>query len=218
MNLREKLSRLIRNEEGAVSVEFVLVFPILALWLGASFVWFDAFRAKSQMSKIAYTISDIASRFDDETTEADLEELFLTHKLLLPQRRTSEGWLRVSSICFNGTDYRVLWSYLGDDTYLEAIADPDDEIDPRLLPLSEADIPLNLMPTMSDNDSIIMTDVYSYWEPIVSWAGFEPTDLNVSLVERPRFFRIIPVVGGLAGYPNADEGTLCPEGAPPPVI
>ncbi|MEM6474306.1 MAG: TadE/TadG family type IV pilus assembly protein, partial [Planctomycetota bacterium] len=92
MNLREKLSRLIRNEEGAVSVEFVLVFPILALWLGASFVWFDAFRAKSQMSKIAYTISDIASRFDDETTEADLEELFLTHKLLLPQRRTSEGW------------------------------------------------------------------------------------------------------------------------------
>ncbi|MEM9228323.1 MAG: TadE/TadG family type IV pilus assembly protein [Pseudomonadota bacterium] len=208
--LKARLHAWRHNEDAAVSVEFVLVFPMLALWLGASFVWFDAFRAKSQMSKIAYTVSDITSRYENPT-EAQLVEIFDAHKLMLPQRRTADGWLRLSSICFNGTSHRVLWSYLGDDTYLEAIADEDDDIDPRLLPMSDADIPLNLMPTMSDNDSVILADVYSYWEPIVSWAGFAPTDLNVSIVSRPRFVRIIPIDGGLAGYPDSQEGTLCPE-------
>ena len=214
--LKQRLSNWSQDTDGSVSIEFVLVFPLLALWLGASFVWFDAFRAKSLMSKTAYTVTDYTSRLV-RPTQAELDRVFLMHKKLLPRRQTADGWLRLSSICWNGTDHRVVWSYIGDDTYANAIADPNDDIDPRLLPLTDDEIPLEIIPSMSVNDSVILVDVYSYWKPLVSWAGFQPTDLNVSLVSRPRFVDILRVVDGLPGYPFSDadgdgiDFQLCPD-------
>lgn len=202
------------DEDGSVSIEFVLVFPLLALWLAASFVWFDAFRAKSLMSKVGYAITDIASRYDGVVTPDQLNGLFDTHKKLLPQRASVDGWMRVSSICYNGSEYRVLWSYLGDDTFAESIANGQV---PRLLPLTNADLPeiADILPKMVKDDTIILTDIYSYWKPLVSWAGFEPTALNVRLASRPRLKRVIKADPPLAGYTITSIATFCPTDEDP---
>ncbi len=205
------------DEDGSVSIEFVLVFPLLALWLAASFVWFDAFRAKSLMSKVGYAITDIASRYEGDVSVNELNGLFDTHKKLLPQRASVDGWMRVSSICFNGDEYRVLWSYLGDDTYAEAAANPDDDLVPRLLPLKNSDLPAmkDILPKMVKDDTIILTDIYSYWKPLVSWAGFEPTALNVRLASRPRLERVIKADPPLEGFPITSQATFCPTDEDP---
>ena len=202
----------LRDEDGSMSIEFILTFPLLALWLMGSFVWFDAYRSNSQTAKVAYTMSDMASRYNS-VDETDMAEIFAVHKTLLPNR-VAEGYVRVSSICWNGDEHRVVWSYVGDDTYAAAKAayeaDPDNNPIPRLVPLTDAEIPVNLMPTMSVNDSIILTDVYGRWVPLADWVGLSETTWTNRLVTRPRFVTMIPYEGsGMTDYADR-AASLCP--------
>lgn len=217
MKLFRKLRQALRNEDGTVSIEFVITFPLLALWFIGSFVWFDAFRSNSLTAKTAYTLSDMASRMGKEEDEPyatldELDALFTSHKVLLPPR-IDDGWLRVSSICFNGSSYRVLWSYLGDDTYAAAIADPDDDLEPRLGYLTDDTIPLEIMPPMSAHDSVILTETFATWTPLVDWVGLGATekDWRNRLVTRPRYRVILPLAPGddIPGYPHA-HALVCP--------
>ncbi|MSU88281.1 hypothetical protein GE300_01455 [Rhodobacteraceae bacterium 2CG4] len=215
MNAFRTLDRAARDEDGTVSIEFVLTFPLLALWFIGSFVWFDAFRSNSLTAKTAYTLSDIASRWaaDDDSpyvTLAELDDLFAAHKVLLPPR-IDDGWLRVSSICFNGTGNRVLWSYLGDDTYAAAMADPDDDMDPRIGYLTDETIPASIIPPMSVNDTVILTEVFATWTPLADWVGLEESDWRNRLVTRPRFRTVVPLdpADTIPGYPDA-HALVCP--------
>ncbi|MEO0427514.1 MAG: hypothetical protein AAFR84_13925 [Pseudomonadota bacterium] len=195
-------------EKGSIAFEFVIAGPLLILLFFGAFAAFEAFRTYTQVAKVAYTLSDVSARFlsvDDPT----MEQIFGIHKRLLPAR-VSDGFVRVSSICFNGDSNRVVWSYLGDDTYLEAIADDSDDIDPRLLPLTDDEIPTGIIPVMSDNDSIILTEIYASWTPISPVGSLAPLTFAHQLVARPRFAAMVPYDGGTAGYPDA-EATLCPE-------
>lgn len=210
-NMRQAL----RDEDGTVSIEFVLVFPLLALWFIGSFVWFDSFRSNSLTAKTAYTLSDMASRMgkDEDKPYATLDELdalFDSHTMLLPPR-IDDGWLRVSSICFNGSSYRVLWSYLGDDTYAAAAADPDDDLEPRLGYLTDETIPTEIMPPMSSNDSIILTETFATWTPLADWVGMSESDWRNRLVTRPRYRTVLPLAPGddIPGYPHA-HALICP--------
>ncbi|MEM7530435.1 MAG: TadE/TadG family type IV pilus assembly protein [Pseudomonadota bacterium] len=215
------LKRFCRADGGSLSFEFVITAPVLILLFFGAFAAFEAFRTYSQVAKVAYTLSDIASRFRPSATEpalvdADMQQIFGMHKRLLPARVT-DGWVRLSSICWNGDSHRVVWSYLGDDTYLEAIADPGDDIDPRLLPMTDDDIPLDVMPPMAENDSVILTEVFANWTPISPVGNLDPLSFTHQLVARPRFVAMIPYdVTEITGYPDADA-SLCPDTPTPPV-
>ncbi|MHA3976243.1 TadE/TadG family type IV pilus assembly protein [Halovulum sp. GXIMD14794] len=212
--LRKMLSW--HDEDGAASIEFIVTFPLLSLWFVGSFVWFDAFRSNSLTAKTAYTLSDISSRWAADDADPyvylqDFEDLFSAHKRLLPPR-IEDGWMRVSSICYNGTENRVLWSWLGDDTYAAAMADPDDDDEPRLNYLTDETIPSHIIPPMSKNDSVILTEVYATWTPLADWTGFAQTDWANRLVTRPRFRTVVPLAPGenITGYPDA-HALICPD-------
>ncbi len=213
-----RLRRFGRDEDATATIEFILTFPLLSLLLMGSFVWFDAFRSYSLASKVSYTLSDIGSRWassdsQPHVTEAELQNLFEAHKRLLPPR-VEDGWLRVSSVCFDGADLRVLWSYVADDTLAAALADPDDDVEPRLGFLTDDTVPEAIIPPMSPGDSVLLTETYSSWTPIADWAGFGPTTWTNRLVTRPRFRAIVPFDPGATafpypGYPDAQSKT-CP--------
>ncbi len=61
---------LLRDEDGSLSVEAVLMFPILIWAFGGMFVFFDAFKTNMTNVKATYTVADLISR----TTEPIDEE------------------------------------------------------------------------------------------------------------------------------------------------
>lgn len=72
------ISRFIRSEQGSLSIEAVLVVPILAWAIVATFVFFDAFKTQYISQRATYTIADMLSR---EETAIDGQYLASLHEM-----------------------------------------------------------------------------------------------------------------------------------------
>lgn len=105
------LRRFLRDERGSVSIEAVIVFPILAWVFLGVWVFFDAYRAKSINIKAAYTIGDIVSRESNEPiTPAYLDGLFA---LQAQMNHTDEPRrIRLTAFLYDQASdrYEVRWS------------------------------------------------------------------------------------------------------------
>lgn len=65
------LRRFSKEEKGTLTVEAVLILPILVWWWVASLVFFDAYQALNVNQKAAFTVSDMISReMGDEPVDA----------------------------------------------------------------------------------------------------------------------------------------------------
>lgn len=166
-------------ESGAMAMEFVVIFPILLFMLLGSFVFFDAFRSNSLAAKVAYAVNDIMSRHED-VDDVDMAYLFALQQKMM-QGNVDRLTLRISSICFKDGAYKVLWSYTARD---EGVPEPAQ--------LTDATVPLALMPTIPATDSVILTEIGGRWQPAFTYAGMTERPWNNALVVRPRFVRIIP--------------------------
>ncbi|QHQ35269.1 TadE/TadG family type IV pilus assembly protein [Algicella marina] len=193
----ERVFRAVRSEEGTVTIEFVILFPLLAAWFLGSFIYFDAYRSKTITAKVAFTMSDLMAR-RGEMNDADLRDYYEIQKRMMP-RRMEKSWMRVSSICYRERElagetvgeYRLHWSTTFDDFY-----DADAGELPNIKKYEDDDeIPVNLMPMMADGDSIIFTEVYGTWEPIAKqfsgYMGLSELTWAQRITERPRFTRVI---------------------------
>jgi Flp pilus assembly protein TadG len=170
------LQRAHSDERGTVTIEFLLWLPVLIFWIVISVSSYDAFRSRDEAAKAAQTLSDIVSR-QTEVDAAFFTELSDLQDKLLPRAPASK-WLRVTSIMFVGGDYQVQWS--------RSVGGG--------VPLTNAEIPLELLPTMADLDSIIVTEVHSPYQPIANYTGITVTEWDISLVSRPRFVSEIAMV------------------------
>lgn len=108
------LRQFIDKEEGSMSIELVLVTPVLVWALLSTFVYFDAYRAKSNNHRAALTVADMFSR-----EQAPIDNLFLNGTRDLLEELTfasSAPTVRATVYRFedpdsDGTgDYRVVWS------------------------------------------------------------------------------------------------------------
>jgi len=192
IDLSRMLGRFRADADGNATVEFVIIFPLMFLWLSYSFLFFDAFRSNSLTEKVAFTVADIMSRHD-AVDGTDLAYLVAMQNKMLPprvdQRRT-----RITSICFEDNAYKVLWSHAAaNDDYT---ADWDE--------LTDETIPLALMPTLANQDSVILAEVYGRWKPLTDWGGLKPQDYVNRLVVRPRYVQIIP-------HEQLNDSTVCPR-------
>ncbi len=78
MRIRESLRRFWQETEANLTVETILVLPILLWAFFATFVFFDAFRARSLAIKGNYAVADLLSR---ETQAIDMDYLRGTGKV-----------------------------------------------------------------------------------------------------------------------------------------
>lgn len=192
-HILSKLREAIADEEGAISVEFVITFPLLMFWFIGSFVYFDAYRSSSQTAKVAYAISDFMSRQEDAVTSEVVDKLVDLQTKMMPHRLEDLG-LRITSICFVEEEgaYKVMWS----DARGVYKGAPMDE-------LTDLDIPIDILPIMADQDSIILTEVYAVWSPHANWVGLTTLTWKNRPVIRPRFAGFLP-------YVDKNMDTLCP--------
>jgi hypothetical protein len=159
--------------QGSVSVEFMLILPLLFWWYAASFVFFDAFSANNRALKTSYMVSDILSR----QTEIDNDYLDGLETFLEFMTNVESGiWIRVTSVQFSTDDgYEVDWSYsTGSETALVTSQ------------LTSLDLDDNYLPLMANGESVILSETYVPYQPGYDVGLLARTYSNV-IVTRPRF-------------------------------
>jgi hypothetical protein len=161
------------ENQGSVSVEFMLILPLLFWWYAASFVFFDAFSANNKALKSSYMVSDILSR----QTEIDNDYLDGLEGFLEFMTGVDSGtWMRVTSVQFSSADgYEVDWSY--------STGSEEPLITSQLASLNLDD---DYLPLMANGESVILAETYVPYNPGYDVGLLARTYSNV-IVTRPRF-------------------------------
>jgi hypothetical protein len=147
-----RLRHFLRNEDGSIAVEGMLMLPILIWCYLGVFVFFDAFRAQGTNVKAAYTIGDALSRETGYVTPSYMDGLFTLHQFLV--QSPADVRLRVSVFRFQASDnsYRVVWSQVrGGGSALTnatlAVLRPQ-------------------LPIIPDGEKLILTETWVDYEPV----------------------------------------------------
>ncbi|MEL6481556.1 MAG: hypothetical protein AAFQ75_08915 [Pseudomonadota bacterium] len=188
--LRRAFAAFWAAERGAISFEFMIIFPTLLVMLIGSFGYFEAFRSTSMTSKIAFAVNDIMSRHDT-VDNVDMQNLFAVAEKMMPPTVTGLQ-MRVTSVCYENSTYKVLWSYVDAEVGTTPPAQ-----------MASAEIPVGVMPTIDAQNSAIITEVWGTWTPFMTLVGLAPRTIESRLVIRPRFVRIIP-------HDTLNPSNICP--------
>ncbi|WP_368184602.1 TadE/TadG family type IV pilus assembly protein [Aestuariibius sp. HNIBRBA575] len=202
--LRDRIDRFRSDERGSVSIEMVLVVPMLFWCYLGMFVYFDAFRAKSATEKATFTIADFIGRIDnreieDVVTPEIIDSMYELHGLLTHSRlRTG---VRISVISWNanrGRYYRVWSEWRGrrarDTGGLRGVG--------RLTntALISPEYTDRLPTTMLHTERLILVETFAIYEPPfnLAWDAFgtgqetfgphiKPYQMDTLVFYRPRF-------------------------------
>lgn len=163
------LRRFVEDDRGTLTIEFLLWLPFLALWFVVSVVFYDAYKSRNDAAKAAQTLSDIMSR-QVEVSNAFIDELADLQDKLLPRVPNGKE-LRISSIQYSGGAHQVLWSRAvgGGSPLIDALIDPAS------------------IPTMSEFDTVIATELSVPFVPFANWVGIEARTWRFFIITRPRF-------------------------------
>lgn len=164
----------IRSDAGSVAVESVIIMPALAAMYCASFVWFDAFRDKTNAMKATYAISDIISR-QETIDELYLEGLHDT--MIFLSNSAAEPKMRVSLISYDAdassdNKYKLEWSWTTHDK-------------PKLTQ-ANLDSDTSWIPVMGDDETVVVTESFTFYQPIFR-VGIDNQIWENVMITRPRF-------------------------------
>ena len=220
-----------RDARGMMSMELVLVLPLLFWAVLGTIIYTDAYRARTQAQIAALHVADVISRNTTVLTEEYLEGMNDVFDFL--NKRNLETRLRISSVSWDADTESpaILWSYGTRDllslTELESVAslghsgDGAEEQEPKAdnfgftnpdMQLPVADL-VQRIPPVFPGESLILVEAFTLWRsPIISWLGIDYLN-NVRMtpiaVTRPRFSPFIRYEGDQGNFPpSASESEL----------
>ncbi len=180
--VQQLLQRFKADERGVVSIELLLVTPILVWALLSTFVYFDLFRTESNINRAALTVADMFSREQTPITNDYLDGAQGLLETLTFSDENPDFRLTVYQYWKDDDAYRVLWS---EHRGMGPALDDDNMED-----LNDA----NRLPILADKDvSILLETRTEYSAPFSIGLGpFTATDLDdvtftTFTVIRPRF-------------------------------
>jgi len=88
------LKRFRSSDEGSLSVEMILMVPLLLWAVMTTIVFFDGFRSQFQVQKSTATIADYVSRAEEIIYPNEVDGMFDLYEILTPD--VSDRGLRVS--------------------------------------------------------------------------------------------------------------------------
>ncbi len=162
-----------KGDSGSMSVEAVLVFPLLLWAFGGTFLFWDLYQTRVISQRAAYTVADTLSREVDAVDADYIAGLKDVHTYLIQGRYDSR--MRVTTVAWDDTAkaFEMIWSHTPDDTW---IAHTDATLN------DEAD----RIPDMTQGDVAILVEVQVRWVPFL-WVGVGPTQMETFIITRPRF-------------------------------
>ncbi|MCU0906933.1 MAG: hypothetical protein MUF73_05665 [Rhodobacteraceae bacterium] len=192
--LHRALRRFAGDETGGLSVETVLIFPILAWAYAATFTFFDAFRMQATNTKATYTISDMLTRVTEEIDQDYLDGLLSVYEYIVKTRHP-DMYLRVTTVGWDpdAGEYFVVWSRGANtvmrhtDATINSIADK--------------------IPEIAAGDTLIMVETALPFRPVFNVGLSELVFRNIS-PSSPRFSPQLlwEGMGSGTGVPH-DDGT-----------
>jgi len=170
--VRTFVRRWLDDTRGALTVETIIVFPVLLGAFLALVVFFDAFRAQKVNVSASYTLSDLISRQVAPVTPAYMEGLHDIYEYI--SRANHATTLRVSSVYWNVIDeeYQVVWSYATRGGS----------------PLGNAELnqSVDRLPIIPRSDTVILMEATMHYRPPFAQGIGEQTFAHF-VVTRPRF-------------------------------
>lgn len=170
----------LKDDHASMTVEFVLALPLLLFWYIGSISYYSAYKARTEAAAAAFTIADIASRYD-ELNQLEMDKLVALQAALLPKVPTS--WLRISSIVYdedkatNGsTHYNLEWSHFSKAGGLDG----------AVITIF-SDIPGAIMPVMVEAEEILLVESFVPFKSFATWAGITPRTFAYKVAVSPRF-------------------------------
>lgn len=167
------LKRFVSETRASMSVEAIIILPVLFWAYAAMFTYFEAFRAQAVAEKSAYTISDMISRETDPITPDYMNNTRAMFKDL-SGLTNSETAIRISLLRWDESRNRfyIDWSKKRGDT-------------PRL---RNADVSAwqDRLPSLLDNEKIILVETASDYAPTFD-VGLSERVIETFIYTRPRF-------------------------------
>jgi hypothetical protein len=169
-----------RGEDGSMTVEAVLILPLLLWAFLATFTFFDVYRARNLALKANYAISDLLSR------EAEIDMNYLLGIEDVYTYLTQGGdpaWVRVTVVrcseqCTSEASrtLKTGWSKATDG--LATLTDATIQADYN-----------EVIPLLAEGEWVIMVETMAGYEPPFSvyLTGIEGRDMSDLVMTRPRF-------------------------------
>jgi len=177
------LRRFRRREDGILTIEAIMILPLMFWSIWASYTFFDSYRQGSRNVKAAYALADIISRERSLITVAYMDTLY--EVLQTMAKADTEMTMRISYIRYDEPDERheVRWSCVrGAD----------------MVRMEDADIALmkDRIPVMPDNGYMILVETSNmYVRPYKLGWGDNSFAMDNFVFTHPRVFDNIRIDG-----------------------
>ena len=169
------LTRFKNDESASLTLEFVLILPLLVTWFIGSIIFFDAYNSKATSQRTAHTLADIMSR-QTNVDNAFIDSLLTIQNRMIP--RSGVGTVQVTSIQRDMTgNLQLLWTHTTDATASALLL---------------ADIPLASIPVLANGESVLLVDTSVPFVPIADWVGFTATNWTYRIPIAPRYVEPLP--------------------------
>ncbi len=193
--LVKKLKSFANDTKGNITVEAVIIMPLLFWAVAAMAIFFDVYRTKSKADKAAFTISDMLSR---ETNSITPDYITNTRTLFDAMTGYSSTYEPVdpgdpfSGYVDDGTGMRIsviTWNEDESEYELEWSKERGDDF----VALTAGDLPAlaDRLPNMADQDAVILVETYNTYEPVLD-VGLGSTEISTFVFTRPRYAPQLP--------------------------
>lgn len=165
-------ARFWKSTRATLSVEAVLVLPLLVWAYAGLFTLYDGFRVKNLNLQSSFTISDLLSRETNVINDDYIDGLHRTFRLITQARE--QTILRVSALRYDEADddHVLLWS--------QSTAGMQDLTQGTLNEIEDH------IPLMADADTLIVVETKMGFIPLMDF-GIKPFFFESTVVTRPRF-------------------------------
>lgn len=166
---RSALRHFWNDDNGSITLEFVLWVPFLTFWAVFTLAVFHAMDNRADAAKATYTLADVISR-QAEVDNAYINQISRLLDEVLPGSQNG-ATVRISSVPFEDGAYKVRWSKCFGD----------------IPPLADADIPLGDFPFTGSGKEQLLVETYVPYLPIFDIGGLEPFVWTHKIVIEPRW-------------------------------
>jgi Flp pilus assembly protein TadG len=160
------------DNTGVMTMEFMVMLPILLMWFAGLFVFFDAFQSWMKTLKASYTVSDILTR-QTVVDDAYIDTLDGVFDSISQSRDGAETFMRVSQVKNSDGTLEMMWTHATVEGQILVDATIDD-VSPHV-------------PTLMNNEYVIVFQTYRPFNPLFDWVGLSETVFENVITSPLRF-------------------------------